>query len=305
MNPAQANEYIVRVNRVCDYIDSHIGDDMTLTQLARVAGFSEFHFHRIFSAMTGETLFGFIQRLRLERAALLLCGDGTDCVTRIGADCGFSSPAVFSRAFKKRFDCTPSEFRRRSGGQMQSNISQLLRNDGKAQRAGLGYNGRKKWRFAMKPEVKIEKIETMRVAYLRYVGPYVGDGELFENLYRRFFAWTGPRGIDVSTTYIMYHDDPHLTDEAKLRLSICVPIGDDVQVSGEIGEMTIDGGTYAVGRFELATGEYAQAWDYMYSEWLPQSGYQPAPCAAFERYGSGCDADGRTMVDICVPVMVK
>jgi AraC family transcriptional regulator len=144
----------------------------------------------------------------------------------------------------------------------------------------------------------------MRVAYLRYVGPYAGDGKLFENLYKRLFAWTGPRDIDVSTTYIIYHDDPNVTDEDKLRMSICVPVGSDVQVSGEIGEMTINGGTYAVGTFLLGNDEYAKAWDYMYSEWLPGSGYQPAPEASFERYSSHCEADGKMMVDICVPVTV-
>jgi len=305
LKKSQANEYIVRINKVCDYIDSHIGDDMTLAELADVAGFSEYHFHRIFAAMTGETLFSFIQRLRLERAAMRLFIDGDISVTRIGAECGFSSPAVFSRAFKKRFGCAPSEFRRSKESQEKSSLSQLLRNDGKAYSCESGYNGRKKRRFAMKPEVKIEKIEPMRVAYLRYVGPYAADGELFERLYKRFFAWAVPRGIDVSITYIIYHDDPKVTDGDKLRMSICVPIGGDVQVSGEIGEMTIAGGTYGVGRFVLGTQEYGEAWDYMYSEWLPDSGYQPAPEAPFERYiGSECDENGKMTVDICVPVTV-
>ncbi len=303
MNKNQANEYVVRINKACDYIDSHLGDELTLSMLAGVAGFSEFHFHRIFAAMTGETLFSFIQRLRVERAAMCLV-QREDSVTLIGADCGFSSPAVFSRTFKKRFGCSPSAFRKSNEGQEVSSISQLLRNDRKAKADEDGYNGKKSRRFAMKPEVKMEKIETMRVAYLRYVGPYMGNSGLFESLYKRLFAWTGPRGIDVSTTYIIYHDDPNITEEDKLRMSICVPIGENVQVSGEIGEMTINGGTYAVGTFTLATDEYAQAWNYMYSEWLPSSGYQPASEAAFERYSSECDADGKTTVDICVPVTV-
>ena len=57
MNEAQANEYIVRINKACDHIDRHLTEEMTLSELARVAGFSEYHFHRIFAAMTGETLF--------------------------------------------------------------------------------------------------------------------------------------------------------------------------------------------------------------------------------------------------------
>ena len=101
MNQNQANEYIRRINTVCDYIDQNLGDEMTLQTLARVAEFFEYHFHRIFSAMTGETLFCFIQRLRLERAAAQLCMvQRVPSVTEIAMGLGFSSTAVFSRSFQ-------------------------------------------------------------------------------------------------------------------------------------------------------------------------------------------------------------
>ncbi len=310
MDKNQANEYINRINKVYDHIDEHLGDDMTLAELSAVAGFSEFHFHRIFAAMTGETLFCFIQRLRLERAAALLCSpNASQTITQIASDLGFSSSAVFSRTFKKRFGCSPTEFRSSNHSQTKSNLGKLLRNAGKADFYYNGDNiadptGNKKWRFAMKPVVKIEKIDKMRVAYIRYVGPYAGDSKLFENLYSRLGAWAGPRAIDMSTSYIIYHDDPKITDEQKLRLSVCVPIADDTEVLGEIGEMTIGGGEYAVGSFLLGTGEYEAAWSYMFSEWFPTSGYQPADSVPFERYSGKSDEKGKTKVDICVPVKV-
>ena len=62
-------EYEKRVNRVIDHIRAHLADELSLAALARVAAFSPFHFDRVFKAITGETLFGFIQRLRIERAA--------------------------------------------------------------------------------------------------------------------------------------------------------------------------------------------------------------------------------------------
>ncbi len=310
MDRNQANEYITRINKVYDYIERHLGDEMTLDVLADVAGFSRFHFHRIFAAMTGETLFSFITRLRLERAASLLCpAQQGPSVTEIAVSLGFSSTAVFSRSFKKHFGIAPSVFRHGKQGQADSNLGKLLRNDGKATAGYVGYNEinpteeNNKWRLIMKPDVKIEKIEKMRTAYIRYVGPYAGDGQLFENLYARLGAWAGPRGVDMSTSYIIYHDDPAITDEQKLRLSVCVPIADDVAVSGEVCDMTIGGGTYAVGRFVLGSDEYGAAWSYMCGEWLPTSGYQPADSVPFERYGGGgCDEDGKAQVDICIPV---
>jgi AraC family transcriptional regulator len=62
-------EYEKRVNRVVDHVQAHLAEELSLPALARIAAFSPFHFHRVFKVTTGETLFGFIQRLRLERAA--------------------------------------------------------------------------------------------------------------------------------------------------------------------------------------------------------------------------------------------
>ena len=64
--------YEGRVHAVMDYIEAHLGEELSVEQLAEVAHFSPFHFHRIFGAMTGETLGGFIARVRIERAATRL-----------------------------------------------------------------------------------------------------------------------------------------------------------------------------------------------------------------------------------------
>lgn len=311
MDRNQAAEYVNRINSVCDYIDGNIKEDMTLETLAGVAGFSQYHFHRIFAAMTGETLFSFIWRLKLERAAAMLCSKGSLTVTDIAEEFGFSSPAVFSRMFRKRFDCSPSMFRNRNRSQENNSLSQLLRNDGRDFPFKERYNftaefgNNLKRRQDMKADVKIEKIEKMRVAYVRYMGPYAGNTELFSNLYSRLFAWAGPRGVDTRATYVIYHDDPAVTEEKNLRVSVCTPIEDDVKVSGEICEMSIGGGEYAVGSFTVKPDEFGDAWNCMCGEWLPRSGYQPADSAPFERYGASCEtADGRMKVDICIPVEV-
>ncbi|MCK4221952.1 MAG: helix-turn-helix transcriptional regulator, partial [Dehalococcoidia bacterium] len=62
-------EYVSRINRVIDHIGANMDTDLSLENLARVAGFSPFHFHRIFGGMVGETLSQFIQRIRIEKAA--------------------------------------------------------------------------------------------------------------------------------------------------------------------------------------------------------------------------------------------
>src|SRR5215469_13120031 len=97
------SEYAQRINRVIDYLRANLDRQVKLQELAKVACFSEFHFHRIFGAVSGETLNDFTNRLRLEKAARLLRYSDRS-VTDIALDCGFSSSATFSRAFRSGFD---------------------------------------------------------------------------------------------------------------------------------------------------------------------------------------------------------
>ena len=79
-------EYISRINRVIDFIDRNIDKDITLDALAQVANFSKYHFHRLFSSFLGETIFHYIQRLRLEKAAAWLLHELGTPITEIAAE---------------------------------------------------------------------------------------------------------------------------------------------------------------------------------------------------------------------------
>ena len=147
----------------------------------------------------------------------------------------------------------------------------------------------------------------MTVAYVRHVGPYKGDSKLFERLFGTIMKWAAPRGILGSPdmkSITVYHDDPDVTEADKLRLSVCVTVPEDTQTDGEIGKMTVAGGSYAVGRFELLSHEYEDAWKMMYGGWMPESGYQPDDNPPFELYLNDPDKhpEGRCIVEICIPV---
>src|SRR5712691_4872297 len=106
------SEYAQRINRVIDYLRGNLDRQVKLEELAKVACVSEFHFHRVFGAVSGETLNNFTNRLRLEKAARLL-RYSDQRLTDIALDCGgFSSSATFSRAFRSGYDTSPSQFRK-------------------------------------------------------------------------------------------------------------------------------------------------------------------------------------------------
>ncbi len=165
------------------------------------------------------------------------------------------------------------------------------------------------WRIAMKDTpitVEVRDLPGVTVAYVRHTGPYKGDSALFERLFTKICTWAGPRGLihpGETLFFSVYHDNPDITDEDKLRVSICLSVPESTPVDGEIGMMTIEGGKYAVAHFELLPAEHMDAWNAVYGDWLPASGYQPDDRLCFERYPvDAVTPEGRHIVDICVPV---
>jgi AraC family transcriptional regulator len=102
----------------------------------------------------------------------------------------------------------------------------------------------------------------------------------------------------------IYYDDPEVTDESKLRTDVCITVPADTKVDGEIGKTVIPAGKYAMAHFEINVDQYQDAWNTVFSGWLPESGYQPADGPTYELYtGSPAEhPEGKCVVDICIPV---
>jgi AraC family transcriptional regulator len=315
------DEYISRINRVIDYIELNIDKDLSLEKLAQVANFSQFHFHRIFRALVGETLNRYIQRIRVEKAAHQLISNPKKTITEIAFDCGFSGSAPFARAFKDFFKMSASEWRSR-GHLQESNMHKIKSKEGKTIskiRQDFDVSSyyidaitqNQIWRITMKnkPDVQVEvkDMPDFHVAYVRHIGPYKGDSELFEKLFNRLMGWAGPRDLlrfPDTQVLVVYHDDPKITDEAKLRTSACITVPKNTPVEGEVGYMTVPGGKYAAARFELSSDEYEEAWDTVFGTWLPTSGYQPDDRLCYELYHNDPKEhpENKCIVDIIIPV---
>ncbi len=313
-------EYRSRINRVIDYIESNFGRDLTLKELADIAGFSPYHFHRIFSGVVGETLYGFIQRIRLEKAASKLVQQPRTSITQIGLECGFTSSSAFARAFRERYRVSASawrsvvykEYSKNKNSTMESKDYLSGSNPGKDFATYPSYTQNKfTWRVemkdgTMKTEVEVKEMPEMTVAYVRHIGPYKAQPNVFQNLFNRLMIWAGPRGLmsqpDLKVISV-YYDDPEITDDTKLRVDACISVPKDTKVDGEVGKTTIPAGKYAIGHFEVGDTEYQDAWNAIYSGWLPESGYQPADGPCYELYPENMDESAeKHRVDIYIPV---
>ncbi|MDY6835903.1 MAG: GyrI-like domain-containing protein [Chloroflexota bacterium] len=313
-------QYVSRVNRVVDYIEANLDANLSLRTVAEVADFSPYYFHRIFHAMVGETLNHFIQRLRIEKAATQLIANPKTSITEIALGCGFSGSAAFARAFKMTFGMSASEWR--CGGYQQhrnickanSNNNHIYGNIEQAHQSFLLYTDTSTrnlvWRTKVEDtnliHVEVKDMPAIHVAYVRHTGPYQGDTGLFQRLFEQLMTWAGPRDLLRSETQMLcaYHDDPDITNADRLRTSVCITVPEGTPTDGEIGEMTIPGGRFAIARFELLPHEYQQAWDTLFGGWLPQSGYQPDDGLCYELYQGSPEQhpEGKHIVDICIPV---
>jgi AraC family transcriptional regulator len=305
----QLNEYTARVNKVIDYIERQIDKNFTLEELASVANFSKFHFNRIFQAMIGETPFRFIQRIRIEKAAMQLVTLPHIPVSVIALQCGFPDPAVFSRVFRDYFGKPASEYRKMQYSENR-NLSQPSRNPSQERfHTSLYFCSETKsikWRTNMEQMKKVEVMTLPKktLAYIRYIGAYQGNEGLFGDLWGKLCGWAGPRGLlglPETEFIVVYHDDPNITEPDKLRMSVSVTVPPDTKVDGEVGKMELDGGRYMVALFEVNATEFSAAWEWVYGSWLPASGYQPDDGPCFERYVEE-PANGMFKVEICVPV---
>ena len=152
--------------------------------------------------------------------------------------------------------------------------------------------------------MEVKELPEMCVAYIRNIGPYNGDQQMFQTLRDKLFTWAGARGLFMDKDFIflvMYHDDPNVAVGDNLRMDLCITVPPETKVGGEIGKMKIEGGKYAVARFELTGKDFPKAWDWVYGQWLPNSGYQPDDNPCFELY-AGAPVEGNYVIDICVPV---
>jgi AraC family transcriptional regulator len=314
-------EYTARVNRVIDYIEANISENLSLNALADVAHFSPFHFHRIFGGMVGETLNDFIQRIRVEKAAAKLVLNPKKSITEIAFECGFSSSSAFARSFRETYGMSASDWRLRGhleyskNSRTKSKDRQSVGNIGKAFHVSLRYNqdtSNQLWRVKMKNKeiqtnVEVKDMPELHVAYIRHIGPYQGNQELFGRLFNKLMAWAGPRNLlrfPETKVITIYHDNPDITEESRLRTDACITVPEDTQMEGEIGKAKIPAGKYAVAHFEITPDQYQDAWNAVYGGWLPESGYQPEDGPCYELYLNDPKQhpEGKHIVDICIPV---
>lgn len=283
------------MHSVIEYIDRHLDQNLDLATLADVAHFSAFHFHRLFHALQGEPLGDYVRRRRLETAGLRLRSQSRVPVLEIALGVGFGSAEAFSRAFRARFECSPSEWRK-------SKYDQMARKAGQAPRLVRRKNGGStKKETAM--TVKLVDRPPVSVAYLRHTGPYGTDISRF--WMKTVAPWMEANNLMGRERFGISLDDPSITNPDRCRYDACVQSAADEVLAGDAQHKVIPGGKYAVLAYEGTGADIGVAWDALLRDWLPKSGLQLDSRPFFEHYpvdGKYDPKSGAFSCNICVPV---
>lgn len=289
--------YRSRINKVIDYVNAHLDQSISLEELAAVAYFSPFHFHRIFVAVTGESVNFFTNRIRLEKTARLL-RFSTNPISDIARECGFSSPSIFSRAFKQYFGITPSIYR--SGGKIEnSKISKEL-------------FPLSEYHCPMSDEelkanfpVEIRELPKRRVAYIRVLDSY-REGVVVK-AFGDMMTWA--KKVDLfhsEKIFGMSVDDPLVTPKEKYRYEVCITIPENFKVEAgiDIETTTLPKCTYAIAAVSGSFNRVATATNYLFNNWLINSLYEPEHQPGMEVFADNekaCDWDHFDL-ELCIPV---
>jgi AraC family transcriptional regulator len=274
-----------RMTRVLEYVQAHLDETLDLATLSALALSSPHHFHRQFLAQTGLTLHRLVQLMRLQRASQQLVFAPRCRVTDIALDAGFANAESFSRAFRALQGQTPSGFRRQPRW-LSWQVTLPFRQPEE--------------QLFMKVEV-IDFPHTL-IAALEHQGPE----HTTHKTTMRFIDWRRSVGIGPrqGNTYGIHYSDPNLTLPDDYRLDIAVSVAAPVGPN-EFGVITkvIPAGRCARVRHSGSRHHIAAA-EWLYREWLPQSGEQLRDFPMFFHYvnvGPGV-AESAMVTDVYLPL---
>lgn len=262
------NAYLESITKAIAYIENNVTSDIQLKEIATQANLSQYHFHRVFKSLTGDTTKEFLTRLRLEKAALKLKHSQQD-ISQVAFDCGYQNHETFTRAFKDYFGLTPIDYR--------SSITELILNKqteyskAKIDLSTLNVQG---------PVIKT--IPDLHLAYIRHTGSYDKVGSSFQ----RLMLWAATHLVLKlkPVTIGIVHDNPDLTSEQHIRFDACVVLSKAIKANGEIGYKKIEGGKFAIFTYKGPYEGFYPVYDYIYNVCLFDKKFDLADKPALEWY---------------------
>lgn len=293
------------VNFAVDYIIRNLTAELKVDDVAQACGYSPYYLERLFKAETGESIYSFVKRFKVEQSAFRLKVEKERPVSAIGEEYGYSS-SNYATLFKRHFGRTPAVFREQ--------ICQELQENSFFHEPETGL-----WSYEIcSRNITVVQNREYFVLYERRKGNYhnlVGNWRDFLQKYEKFI---GQDTVFLEITY----DDPSIVADDKCLYDICMTVNREdprltcqktaavgitsrVQTEPFPNTMTIPGGKYAVYRYKGYPKLIYKAYQSVFCNWLSGTEYQIDHRIGYDIYHR-IDEDSLYMeLDICIPIKEK
>jgi AraC family transcriptional regulator len=272
------------VRKALWYIESHFGGEISLEQIAGVAGVSRFHMSRAFGAVTGQSVMRYVRGRRLTEAARALAAGAPD-ILAVALEFGYGSHEAFTRAFRDQFGVTPEGLR--TQGQVDGlklveaiNMAQLqdIRLD-----APRFEHGRTLLIAGLAGRYSYETGARIPLQWQRFT-PHIGNVP----------GQVGPVGYGVCT---------NMDDSGNFEYLSGVEVASFDGVPEDLARIRLPARRYVVFTHRGHIADIRATFKAIFGTWLPQSGHEIADAPDFERYDGAFDPrTGRGNVEIWVPL---
>ena len=270
------------INKAITYILSNLEEDISVGDVSSFCGISKYHLNRIFRKETGEALYEFIKRNKIERSAWRLKVEKNKSVTEISSDYGYSS-SNFSTEFKKSLHISPSLFRKES--EERVHLCSLSR--------GLTLDDME----SMEKNITIETLPDMFVIYERKKGNYKNMPSQWCSFIEKYSYLKTDDTLYIECTL----DDPSITDEDNCLYEICQTVDKTDRRISNLSTTKFTGGKYAVYHYKGWPEFLYMVYQEVFCRWLKKTGYEIDSRPIIDIYRLVRD-DGYMEIDICFPL---
>lgn len=270
------------VIRSIDYIMEHLEEKISIKDVADYCHLSKYYFSRVFKAETGESIYAFIKRLRMEQSTFRLKVENGKSITDIGYDYGYS-PSNYSPVFKKYNTVSPAEFRK-------GKYTECVRNPFYKDKVAVFQSFEE-----YDKKTHIQEMDDFVVMYERYIGNYIKIGQKWHDFLEKYKNYLKEDTLLIERSYA----DPSVASIEQCIYDICMTVGKDCPFDNVT---TIQGGKFAVYCFDGSVQDIFAAFQGLFNVWLAGSGYEMDERYGIDIYRTINWQSMHVVMDLCIPI---
>lgn len=287
MKKETINRHTKIANEIMSYVYQYVDTDINLDELSEDLGVSKFHMHRLFKNEFGKNIYESIKSIRLQKASSLLLTNKHSTITEVAKMCGYGSHGAFIKAYKEKFGMTPSAWRNEG---YKKYVESILKESPSANSSCADFS-------SLRPN--IVKMQEIKAYYIRHRGY---DRSIHKS-WQKLQAFTLCNEINSYKQIGLHHDNPTITPLSECSYVAAISMQEEVK-DATLPTFVIPSGVYARFDFSGKYGDVLRFMNWVYFEWLVDSGYETTTNPSYAIYHKNhfLSEDGKFSLSYYIPI---